>query len=491
MYSIEVALPAHRQGQLDRILVLTSPVHEINLYAWDLNRVLTFTKSDVGIRMELCPSCAGSKDTVISFLMSKLYLNSCMVFLCREAKIHHRPTDEHGALVYQANHMCGISTPPPIPAPTPPTSDVTIIRANFSVCDNGEVFEGPYHVSKRLVISDSGSIAFESKVFGSCNRWTPWPQRCGKGQKTKPLIPSTIQLPATVLGCRNNGVRSAPCSSSSLHLDASEQAQLHTTTHSPPNVICPPPLPPKKKSFFLLQAPVITEDSKLMNSTQDESKIRSRSVGDMGGDMARSEGDMARSKGDMARSEGDMARSEGDMARSEGDMARSEGDMARSEGDMARSGGDMSRSGEDMARSGEDMSRSGGDMVRSVGDMVGSEGDMSRSGEDMARSGGDMSRSGGDMARPGGDMVRSGGDRVRSEANSKLTTDPVHLDSGCVCPFKPVALAADVPNIRTSKPVIKPRTNIKKRATAQTLCSVNVSVENAINNKSCDDSTYI
>ena len=42
LYSIGVNLPAHRVGQLDRILVLASPINDINIHAWDLNRVKLF-----------------------------------------------------------------------------------------------------------------------------------------------------------------------------------------------------------------------------------------------------------------------------------------------------------------------------------------------------------------------------------------------------------------------------------------------------------------
>ncbi|KAL5474801.1 hypothetical protein EMCRGX_G026811 [Ephydatia muelleri] len=120
LYCIEVNLPAHRVGQLDRILVLASPVNDINMFAWDLNRVLCFVESDVGIRMQLCRTCMGPQDTTITFMLSKQFIRPCLAFLCREARISEPPVSEHGAFVYNLNHVCGFSPPPAVPAPPPP-----------------------------------------------------------------------------------------------------------------------------------------------------------------------------------------------------------------------------------------------------------------------------------------------------------------------------------------------------------------------------------
>lgn len=120
LYCIEVNLPAHRVGQLNRILVLASPVNDINMFAWDLNRVLCFVESDVGIRMQLCRTCMGPQDTTITFMLSKQFIRPCLAFLCREAHITEPPVSEHGAFVYNLNHVCGFTPPPAVPAPPPP-----------------------------------------------------------------------------------------------------------------------------------------------------------------------------------------------------------------------------------------------------------------------------------------------------------------------------------------------------------------------------------
>lgn len=123
LYCIEVNLPAHRVGQLDRILVLASPVNDINMFAWDLNRVLCFVESDIGIRMQLCRTCMGSQETTITFMLSKQFIRPCLTFLCREARVSSSPVSEHGAFVYYLNHVCGVSPPPAAPAPPPPVKD--------------------------------------------------------------------------------------------------------------------------------------------------------------------------------------------------------------------------------------------------------------------------------------------------------------------------------------------------------------------------------
>ena len=121
LYCIEVNLSARRVGLLDRILVLASPVNDINMFAWDLNRVLCFVESDIGIRMQLCRTCMGLQETTITFMLSKQFIRPCLAFLCREARVSAPPVSEHGAFVYYLNHVCGVSPPPAGPAPPPPS----------------------------------------------------------------------------------------------------------------------------------------------------------------------------------------------------------------------------------------------------------------------------------------------------------------------------------------------------------------------------------
>ena len=121
LYSIDVKLPSHRVGQLDRVLVLASPVNDINLSAWDLNRVTRFIELDVGVRMDLCTSCARGQNTTITFILDrKQFIKDCIKFLCSEAKISDVPTDENGLLVYKIGHQCGFISPPTTRPPPPP-----------------------------------------------------------------------------------------------------------------------------------------------------------------------------------------------------------------------------------------------------------------------------------------------------------------------------------------------------------------------------------
>ena len=101
--------------------MLASPINDINLNAWDLNRVKAFMESDVGIRMEICPSCIREGQSVrITFIMEKKFINDCMQFLLREARIRDRPQFENGLKIYTVPHQCGYIKQPDIPAPPLP-----------------------------------------------------------------------------------------------------------------------------------------------------------------------------------------------------------------------------------------------------------------------------------------------------------------------------------------------------------------------------------
>ena len=117
LYSIGVNLPAHRVGQLDRVLVLASPINDINIYAWDLNRVKHFMRLDIGIQMELCGSCITSslQGTSITFILDKVFHEECIDFLCHEARIGNRLVSDNSLLVYPVDHTCarGASPAPP------------------------------------------------------------------------------------------------------------------------------------------------------------------------------------------------------------------------------------------------------------------------------------------------------------------------------------------------------------------------------------------
>ena len=127
LYSIEVNLPVHRIGQLDRILVLASPINDINIHAWDLNRVHRFLVLDIGIRMELCGKCLHSNQSNnITFIMEKMFINDCTRFLCREAHIERPPISDNGFTVYIVPHQCFFNTPPSEKAPPPPYSETDV-----------------------------------------------------------------------------------------------------------------------------------------------------------------------------------------------------------------------------------------------------------------------------------------------------------------------------------------------------------------------------
>ena len=129
LYSIGVNLPAHRVGQLDRVLVLASPVNDINLHAWDLNRIQRFLQLDIGIRMELCSKCLRSSQTKnITFILEKMFIQDCMKFLCREARIETQPVNENGFQVYNVPHKCLLNTVPESPPPPPYSNTPPILH---------------------------------------------------------------------------------------------------------------------------------------------------------------------------------------------------------------------------------------------------------------------------------------------------------------------------------------------------------------------------
>lgn len=111
-------------GQLDRVLVLASPINDINLHAWDLNRLQRFLRLDIGIRLELCTKCVrNSNEASITFIMERMFVKDCIKFLCREARINDAPYNENGFLVYNVPHQCFYINPPSDKAPPPPYSD--------------------------------------------------------------------------------------------------------------------------------------------------------------------------------------------------------------------------------------------------------------------------------------------------------------------------------------------------------------------------------
>ena len=271
LYSIGVNLPAHRVGQLDRVLVVSSPINDINILAWDINRVKRFIELDIGIRMELCPDCLpqGHKNTSITFIVEKSFIRDCMNFLCREARIPNSPQTQDGLTIHNLQHQCGYCTapnspPPPPPPYEPPEKEKPLLnggqsspsfsppqlppKPQVSFLDewsldsrlsgpgpsekqeersespdsdlpprcykredhqtsipamaqpylnfqphlfNRHCFEGPYQISSRIIITDSGELQFERSILGS----TPHSSHGGfQFNKQKPLPPRRTQV---------------------------------------------------------------------------------------------------------------------------------------------------------------------------------------------------------------------------------------------------------------------------------------------------------
>lgn len=121
LYCIGVNLPSYKIGQLDRVLVLASPINDVNLYAWNLNRVTLFMVTEAGIQMELCSVCMGHRRNIVTFLMPPRIKKDCMSFLLKEMLIPDNPerlTESGPIYYYSVPHRCG--NVPPVPPPRPP-----------------------------------------------------------------------------------------------------------------------------------------------------------------------------------------------------------------------------------------------------------------------------------------------------------------------------------------------------------------------------------
>ena len=110
LYVIGVNLPIHKLDQMDQVLVLASPVNDVNLHAWNTTRIIRFIIIDAGIQMELCPTCMGlHHKKVITFLVRPDFVQDCMDFLLQE--IHASDVQPYqymfnGPFVYDIPHKC-------------------------------------------------------------------------------------------------------------------------------------------------------------------------------------------------------------------------------------------------------------------------------------------------------------------------------------------------------------------------------------------------
>lgn len=119
------------------MLVLASPISDINIHAWDLNRVQRFLQLDIGVRVELCPRCVRNKqERSITFIMEKMFIKDCVRFLCREARIALPPSEESGFTVYTVPHRCFNATPTTEEAATPTRRDMgEVVMTHLSGSD--------------------------------------------------------------------------------------------------------------------------------------------------------------------------------------------------------------------------------------------------------------------------------------------------------------------------------------------------------------------
>lgn len=180
LYSIKVNLSAQRIGQLDRVLVLASPITDINLHAWDLNRVQRFFQLDIGIRMELCARCLQNKsERSITFIMERMFIKDCLKFLSEESRIESPPIEENGLLVYTVPHQCfnarptsvileastsssrdNFSLPPPYSENTPPPLMPKGIQHGDKVGDVTDNDEHDYEIAEFVETADIGDYCF-------------------------------------------------------------------------------------------------------------------------------------------------------------------------------------------------------------------------------------------------------------------------------------------------------------------------------------------
>jgi hypothetical protein len=123
LYCIGVNLPTHSKDHLDRVLVLASPINDVNIYAWNMSRIVQFMLIDAGIQMELCPSCMGlHRKKVITFLIRHDFKHRCMEFLLREMEsinsLQQNPF-ANSSSVYNMLHKCD-NPPEPVRLPDQP-----------------------------------------------------------------------------------------------------------------------------------------------------------------------------------------------------------------------------------------------------------------------------------------------------------------------------------------------------------------------------------
>ena len=132
LYCIGVNLPNHHFGQLDRVLVVASAINDVNLHAWNLSRVKRFMLIEAGIQMELCGSCMGHRKKTVTFLISPEFIQDCMEFLVKEARLPDEPKQmlSDGPIYYSLPHSCSVveeSSQGTIPSPTYTNAEMIVL----------------------------------------------------------------------------------------------------------------------------------------------------------------------------------------------------------------------------------------------------------------------------------------------------------------------------------------------------------------------------
>ncbi len=113
LYCIGVNLPNHQFGQLDRVLVVASPINDMNIHAWNLSRVKRFMIIEAGIQMDLCSNCMGHRKKTVTFVISPKFIPDCIRFLVKEARLSEEPKQmpmQDGPLYYNVPHSCSLVT---------------------------------------------------------------------------------------------------------------------------------------------------------------------------------------------------------------------------------------------------------------------------------------------------------------------------------------------------------------------------------------------
>ena len=210
------------------MLVLASPINDVNLHAWNLNRVTQIMILEAGIQMELCSSCMGHRKNTITFLMSPRVKNDCKTFLLKEMCIPDNPEQftTNSPIYYTIPHRC--ANAPPIPPPRPP---MYTPRSFFAEPPEPPLY---YNEAELAVLS-----SHEKRPFQPSHH---------RRRRPPPPPPPTTTL---------------------FHSHSSPPPTYPPPSYPPPSYPPPPPPPlppPLMEDDFIMQAPPISEPQKLHRS---------------------------------------------------------------------------------------------------------------------------------------------------------------------------------------------------------------------------------